>query len=81
MKILSKIVAATALAATAGVPMATPANAVHHRHHYYGRTAYRHKVCRRSPATTGTVVGGVTGAVVGHSILGHGLLRAAVSCR
>jgi len=77
MKILSKIVAATALAATAGAPIATPANAAHHRHHYYGRTAYRHKVCRRSSATTGTVVGGVTGAVVGHSVLGHGLLGTA----
>jgi uncharacterized protein YcfJ len=77
MKTISKIIAAAAITATAA-PVATPAVAArHHRHHYYGRTAYRHKVCRRSPATTGTVVGGVAGAVVGHSIIGHGLLGAA----
>jgi len=73
MKIRSKLTVATLLAAMAASSIAVPAEA-RHRHHYYGRTAYRHKVCRRSPATTGTVVGGVTGAVVGHSVLGHGLL-------
>jgi uncharacterized protein YcfJ len=77
MRTISKILAATALAATTATSFSVPAEARHHRHHYYGRTAYRHKVCRRSPATTGTVVGGVTGAVVGHSVLGHGLLGAA----
>ena len=82
MKTISKIIAATALAATAVSPIAAPANAVtrhhrHHRHHYYGRTAYRHKVCRRSPPVTGTVAGGVTGALVGRSVLGHGVLGTA----
>ena len=78
MKTITKIIAATALAATAATSFDVPADArTHHRHHYYGRTAYRHKVCRRSPAVTGTVVGGVTGAVVGHSLLGHGLLGTA----
>lgn len=78
MKTLSKITAAAALGMTAASSIAVPANAAtHHRHHYYGRTYYRHKVCRRSPATTGKVVGGVAGAVVGHSLLGHGLLGAA----
>lgn len=77
MKILSKLTTATALAVTAASTLAVPADARHHRHHYYGRTAYAHRVCRRSPATTGTIVGGVTGAVVGHSLLGHGLLGTA----
>jgi uncharacterized protein YcfJ len=75
MRTLSKFTAAAALAVTAASSFSVPAYArTHHRHHYYGRTAYRHKVCRRSPAVTGTVVGGVAGAVVGHSVLGHGLL-------
>lgn len=77
MQTLSKIMAAAALVATAGTSFSVPAQARHHRHHYYGRTAYTHRVCRRSPATTGKVVGGVAGAVVGHSLIGHGLLGAA----
>ena len=77
MRTLSKVMAAAALTATTATSFSIPAEARHHRHHYYGATAYRHKVCRRSPATTGKVVGGVTGAVVGHSLLGHGLLGAA----
>jgi uncharacterized protein YcfJ len=77
MKIFTKIMMATALAATTATAFDGPADARTRRHHYYGRTYYRHKVCRRSSATTGTVVGGVTGAVVGHSLLGHGLLGTA----
>lgn len=79
MHTLSKLTAAAALAVTTASSFAVPADATtRHRHHYYGRTAYRHKVCRRSPATTGTVVGGVAGAVAGPSIVGHGLLGAVV---
>lgn len=76
MQTLSKFIGAAALAVTAASSVAIPAEAAtrHHRHHYYGRTVYRHKVCRRSHAVTGTVVGGVAGAVVGHSLLGHGIL-------
>lgn len=78
MRTLSKITAAAALGLTAASSIAVPADAAtRHRHHYYGRTAYRHKVCRRSPAVTGTVVGGVAGGLVGHSVLGHGLLGTA----
>lgn len=77
MHILSKITAAAALASTAAAPIAAPAAAAT-RHHYYSHTRYRHKVCRRSPATTGTVVGGIAGAVAGPSIVGHGLLGAVV---
>jgi hypothetical protein len=76
MNKLSKIGASAALAVTAASSIAGPANATH-RHHYYGRTAYTHKVCRRSSAAVGKVAGGVTGAVVGHSLIGHGLLGVA----
>lgn len=80
MRTLSKITAVAALALTAATSFSVPADARtrHHRHHYYGRTAYRYKVCRRSPATTGTVVGGVAGAVAGPSIIGHGLAGAVI---
>lgn len=77
MKRLTKIMTGMALAATAATSLALPAEArTRHRHHYYGRTYYGHRYCRRSPATTGTVVGGVAGAVAGPSIIGHGLLGA-----
>jgi uncharacterized protein YcfJ len=76
MKKITKIIGATAVAAVAATSFEAPADA-RHRHHYYGRTYYAHKVCRRSSATTGTVVGGVAGAVAGPSIIGHGLLGAA----
>jgi hypothetical protein len=78
MKKITKIIGAAALAATTATSFEVPADARTRHHHYYGRTYYRHKVCRRSPATTGTVVGGVAGAVAGPSIVGHGLLGAAV---
>jgi uncharacterized protein YcfJ len=77
MKRFSKITTATALAVTAATAIATPADARHRRHHYYSRTHYYYKYCRHSSATTGKVVGGVTGALVGHSLLGHGLLGTA----
>jgi len=78
MRSFSKLVGAAALAAITATSVAVPADgATRHRHHYYGRTAYRHKVCRRSSAATGKVVGGVAGAVVGHSLIGHGLLGTA----
>jgi hypothetical protein len=77
MKTLSKITAAAALAMTAGTGVAVPASATTRHHHYYSSTRYHYKYCRRSPATTGKVVGGVAGAVVGHSVLGGGLLGTA----
>jgi hypothetical protein len=79
MNTLSKLTTAAVIAVTTATSFAVPADArTRHRHHYYGRTAYRHKVCRRSPATTGTVVGGVAGALAGPSIIGHGLAGAVV---
>jgi len=70
--------AAAALVATTGTSFSVPAQARHHRHHYYGRTAYAHRVCRRSPATTGKVVGGVTGAVAGAVLPGVNPVTGAV---
>lgn len=78
MRTLAKLGAAAVLAATVGTSISIPAEARTHRHHhYYGRTAYPHKVCRRSSAAVGKVAGGVAGAVVGHNALGHGLLGTA----
>ena len=78
MNSLIKIATAIAVTATGATSFTAPADAaVRHRHHYYGRTYYRHKVCRYSRGTTGAVVGGVAGAVAGPSIIGHGLLGAA----
>ena len=50
----------------------------YYRHHYYGRTYYRARYCRYSPGTTGLIVGGVGGAVLGQSLIHHGLLGPAL---
>lgn len=76
MNSFSRIATAIALAATTAASVAVPADAATRRHHYYGRTYYRHRVCRYSHGNTGAVVGGVAGAVAGPSIIGHGLLGA-----
>lgn len=89
MRSLSKIAAATALAATASIAIAVPAEARHYyhhrhyRHHSYGRTYYRpayyrYRYCRYSPGATGLIAGGVGGALIGSSLIGHGLLGPAV---
>jgi outer membrane lipoprotein SlyB len=78
MNKLTRIIGAATLAATAATSFSVPAEARHHRHHYYGRTYYRHKVCRYSSGTTGLVAGGVAGAVVGHSVIGGGLAGTAL---
>ena len=46
-------------------------------HHYKNSTYYGRKVCRRSNGSAGLIAGGVGGALVGRSILGHGLLGTA----
>ncbi|MEI9926515.1 MAG: hypothetical protein WDN44_00775 [Sphingomonas sp.] len=72
-KLLLTLGAAT-LAVPAVVPI-TAADAQTHRvHHYRGHTARHYTRCRHSPGNTGLVAGGVGGALVGRSILGHGLL-------
>jgi hypothetical protein len=77
MRTISKITAAAALAATAGLPVAAPADAhksAYRHHHYHGKTVYAYRSCRYSSGTTGLVAGGVGGAIVGRKVLGHGVL-------
>ena len=69
MRAICRIIAAATLVATAATAFTVPADArVRHRHHYYGKTSYRH--CRYSNGTTGLVAGGVGGAVVGSKVIG-----------
>jgi len=68
MRTIARLIVGAALAATTATAFEVPADA--RRHHYYGRTYYRNKVCRHSSGTTGLVAGGVGGAVVGSQVLG-----------
>lgn len=80
MRNIVKIAVAGALLATAGLPVAAPADAhksPYRHHHYHGKTVYSYRYCRYSSGATGLVVGGVGGAVVGHQVIGHGLLGTA----
>jgi uncharacterized protein YcfJ len=54
--------------------MTVPTAAQAKKHHYSGHSYHRTKVCRHSSGTAGLVAGGVGGALVGNSILGHGAL-------
>lgn len=56
--------------------MALPASQAQARHHHYysGRSYRGARRCTHSGGTTGLVAGGVGGALVGNSILGHGAL-------
>jgi len=79
MSPINRFVAATALATTAVSGFAVPAEARTHRTHYYsGRSAQVYRACRPSSGTAGLIAGGVGGALVGKSIVGHGLLGTAV---
>ena len=42
--------------------------------HYRGQSVRHYRSCRHSSGTTGLVAGGVGGALVGNSIVGHGVL-------
>lgn len=42
--------------------------------HYYSHSSRNVRTCRHSSGTTGLVAGGVGGALVGNSVLGHGAL-------
>jgi outer membrane lipoprotein SlyB len=75
MRIFSNLTAAAALAAVTATSFALPADAAK-RKRYYGNTQVV-KVCRQSPATTGTIAGGVGGAILGSKELGGGLLGTA----
>lgn len=62
-------------AASLAIPasMAVPTDQAVAKRHYYRGHSYQ-KRCRHSSGTTGLVAGGVGGALVGNSILGHGAL-------
>ncbi len=66
---------AVSLALPAGVVLpASKAEARRHYRHAHER-GYRHvRHCRYSSGTTGLVAGGVGGALLGRSVLGHGAL-------
>jgi uncharacterized protein YcfJ len=69
MRKLILAITATTLALPA-TTLPTAADAARHRtyhHHYYSRTCHRHT------GTTGAIIGGGAGALVGHAVTGHGL--------
>ena len=72
MRKLILTVSALALVAPVAVPIS--AADAQTRHRYHAKTTRHYYRCRHSPGTTGLVAGGVGGALVGHSIFGHGLL-------
>ena len=76
-KTMLHLVALSLMVPATAVTLASPAGAHSRNYRHYhqnGRTYSGVKYCRRSPATTGAVAGGVGGAVVGSQVLGHGLL-------
>src|SRR4051812_13052673 len=70
--------AAASLAIPAAVTLPASSASAQTRHHaarHYRASTHRHYVrCRHSPGHAGLIAGGVGGALVGRSILGHGLL-------
>ena len=65
-----------AIPATMAVPVSgADAHKRNYRHHHYAPRVYTrngHTYCRHSDGTTGLIVGGVGGAVVGSQIAGRG---------
>lgn len=57
--------------------MTLPAGKAEAKRYYSSRYHHRARRCTHSGGTTGAVVGGVGGALVGRSLLGHGLLGTA----
>lgn len=62
-----KLLTAAVIAAMIA-PVALPAAA--DAHTYYGRHHYYHYRCKRSSGTTGLVLGGAGGALLGHALGG-----------
>ncbi|GAA0323637.1 hypothetical protein GCM10009087_37420 [Sphingomonas oligophenolica] len=76
--IMALSAASLAIPATMAIPVS---GAEARRHHHYPARVYTrngHTYCRHSDGTTGLIVGGVGGAVVGDAIIGHGPLGAIV---
>ena len=64
--------AAMAIPLSAPLPVVGAAKADARTRHYHSRAYYRS--CRHSSGTTGLIAGGATGAVVGSSVIGHGVV-------
>ena len=67
-KLILAVTAATVALPATVIP--TAADARHRYHHYYSRS---YRTCHRHSGTTGAIVGGGAGALVGHAVTGHGL--------
>lgn len=77
MRNLMLTLGALSLAIPAVVPMGIVGKAeARHRHYYTQYSRSRYRGCRHSSGTTGLVAGGVGGALLGNSVLGHGALGA-----
>jgi outer membrane lipoprotein SlyB len=66
--------AATSLAVTTSMALPTSEAQARKARHYKGSSHRYYRTCRHSSGTTGLIAGGVGGALVGNSILGHGAL-------
>jgi outer membrane lipoprotein SlyB len=73
---LTVAAASLALPVSMALPAASASAQTHHaRAHHYRASSHRHYTrCRHSPGNAGLIAGGVGGALVGRSVLGHGLL-------
>ena len=73
---LMRTIFLTLAAASLAIPatLALPASKAEARKHYYGKSSRHYRSCRHSSGTTGLVAGGVGGALLGNSVLGHGAL-------
>ncbi|WP_242138491.1 MULTISPECIES: hypothetical protein [unclassified Sphingomonas] len=56
------------------VSMTLPTTKAEAKKRYYGHARRHYRTCRHSSGTTGLVAGGVGGALLGNSVLGHGAL-------
>jgi uncharacterized protein YcfJ len=74
--IIAAVAASLAIPASMTLPAASAsAQTRHHAARHYRASTHRHYVrCRHSPGNAGLIAGGVGGALVGRSVLGHGLL-------
>ncbi|MGR6330746.1 hypothetical protein ACU5AX_16920 [Sphingomonas sp. XXL09] len=69
------LLALSAVSLTIPASFVVPTSAAQARHHRHYERGYHHvRRCTHSGGTTGLVAGGVGGALVGNSILGHGAL-------
>ena len=69
---VNSILALTAVSVAIPASLAVPTSGAEARKHYRGYSHQRR--CTHSGGTTGLVVGGVGGALIGNSVLGHGAL-------